>query len=215
MKQFLFLFFLLIGYSSTAQVKIYINYEDGKINFEPVEKSIQTDTSINLYYKGFPSQAKKAHFWFIIMPSKETYTDSDFSDKKNSIKSTSYIYKEGVFTCTINKEGNYKILLVKGSKSEQHKWWSLGTFTVPKQLSIEDGFQNQKTINLYPNPSDGVFTITPNDSISEIQILDQYGRSILKTSSTTFDLTNYPGGIYYVDIHNSDGTQIQRKIIKK
>lgn len=215
MKHFLFLFSLLTGYLSIAQVNIYINYVDGKINYEPVEKSIQTDTSINLHYKGFPSLAKKAHFWFIIMPSKETYTDSDFSDKKNSIKSTNYIYKGGVFTHTINREGNYKILLVKGSKSEHPKWWPLGTFTVTKQLSIEDGFENQKTIDLYPNPSDGVFTITPNDSISEIQILDQYGRSILKTPSATFDLTNYPGGIYYVGIYNTDGTQIKRKIIKK
>ena len=73
-------------------------------------------------------------------------------------------------------------------------------------------------IVLYPNPSNGVFTISAIEQNTSIGIYNAIGelvKSIQSTdSNTTIDLSNYSNGIYFIKVKNNKGEAIQ-KLIKQ
>jgi len=71
-------------------------------------------------------------------------------------------------------------------------------------------------INIYPNPSSGLFTISVEGSENPnltVKISDITGRKILETKNNTFDLTNQTSGIYIIQIL-TDGKIYNAEIIK-
>ncbi|MCH2022567.1 MAG: aryl-sulfate sulfotransferase [Saprospiraceae bacterium] len=69
-------------------------------------------------------------------------------------------------------------------------------------------------ITLYPNPSTGVVTL---DGVSEINlsiaVFDLYGRLISEyLNQSSFDLSAYPSGMYYVSIKQGDTNLINKKV---
>ncbi|HLV50070.1 MAG TPA: BspA family leucine-rich repeat surface protein, partial [Erysipelothrix sp.] len=69
------------------------------------------------------------------------------------------------------------------------------------------------TMTLYPNPTDGVFTLSTETGTSYM-VLDIYGRTILNgqviNTKAVVDLTSYPRGIYYVKV----GEKVERIVVK-
>ena len=82
-------------------------------------------------------------------------------------------------------------------------------------------YENISNIVVAPNPSNGVFTITlqntPNKN-SEIEIFNSLGQSInkdiLNTQTKTIDISNYPKGFYFLKI-SSEEKYLFKKIIKE
>ena len=76
---------------------------------------------------------------------------------------------------------------------------------------------NKKKINIYPNPSNGIFNIE-NDNITKIEIFDLVGKLILKQENefgvSSFDLNQYPAGIYLIKILNKNNQSNTIKLIK-
>jgi CubicO group peptidase (beta-lactamase class C family) len=76
---------------------------------------------------------------------------------------------------------------------------------------------NEASINAFPNPSSGKFTINSNGNISSIEIYNELGEKIYtnsklnKQTSHDIDLSNSPKGIYFLKIH--EGRKIQNKKI--
>ncbi|MDX2359417.1 MAG: T9SS type A sorting domain-containing protein [Crocinitomicaceae bacterium] len=73
-------------------------------------------------------------------------------------------------------------------------------------------------ISIYPNPSDGVVTIT-NDNFTEntIVVYDLAGKVILTketSEATTIDLTNQGAGVYIVEVANNLGMMTERIVIQ-
>jgi putative heme degradation protein len=66
---------------------------------------------------------------------------------------------------------------------------------------------NELHLNIFPNPSNGVFTITfqnmPNKN-SEIEIFNSLGqrinKDVLNTQTKTIDISSFPKGIYFLKI---------------
>jgi hypothetical protein len=73
-------------------------------------------------------------------------------------------------------------------------------------------------IDIFPNPSTGLFTINSENSIDKIVISDLSGKTLFdeKINSKThqIDLNNYNSGIYLIEIHSA-GEIEHDKIIKK
>ncbi|MCX6234173.1 MAG: YCF48-related protein [Bacteroidetes bacterium] len=76
--------------------------------------------------------------------------------------------------------------------------------------------------NIFPNPGNGLYTISPDNSIcfkdNFIQVYDAEGHPILKPFSVNgnksiLDLMDYPDGIYYVQIGNKSESTV-KKVIK-
>lgn len=78
-------------------------------------------------------------------------------------------------------------------------------------------FEN-KSVNLFPNPTKNILTITAKENITFIQLFDIQGR-LIETKLTTsteakFDISKQLAGIYFVKVYTENGVKIE-KIIKQ
>lgn len=80
-----------------------------------------------------------------------------------------------------------------------------------------------KQIRIFPNPSDGIFSIRAEGSgsqLMEICILDLTGRIICTTGikggkENRIDLSGFPQGFYFVKMKNGDNVAMQRLVIAR
>lgn len=80
-----------------------------------------------------------------------------------------------------------------------------------------DSFLNNQTI-IYPNPTSNVLNIESKTNISNIEIIDINGRSLLSkpldSNSTSINVESLSKGVYFVKVSNEKGNFVQ-KFIKK
>jgi len=80
---------------------------------------------------------------------------------------------------------------------------------------------SSNTINIFPNPSQGFFTIQSETSIGrgEIKVFNTLGEIIyqnnLSSNTTELDLSNQPNGVYFVKINSNENSITKRIIISK
>lgn len=91
-----------------------------------------------------------------------------------------------------------------------------------KPLTVE---QVDQDISIYPNPSDGVFTLSIanlNARTAELRIINVIGNEILHVTLTrnegqfikTIDLRSFAKGLYYVKLEADNFSAVRRVIIK-
>jgi hypothetical protein len=72
-------------------------------------------------------------------------------------------------------------------------------------------------VNIYPNPSNGMFNINSSKPIKEINIYNIIGKQILtenpSSAKLTLDLTGFDKGIYFVNIRYADHSLFTSKIL--
>jgi hypothetical protein len=76
---------------------------------------------------------------------------------------------------------------------------------------------SQISLRLFPNPSNGIFSIKLNDKfkINSVEILDDCGRLVKKMNQIDVDKNQYncksfPSGVYYIKIHLANGLNITK-----
>jgi CubicO group peptidase (beta-lactamase class C family) len=85
--------------------------------------------------------------------------------------------------------------------------------------SVDDKHFNP-VIKIYPNPTTDKFIIQSDGITEKVEITNLIGETLSSKSSSgqsliqEFDLSNYPAGIYFIRIKNSDGV-LTNKIIKQ
>ncbi len=81
-----------------------------------------------------------------------------------------------------------------------------------QNVSLLDG------ISVYPNPSEGIITITNDNNIENtIIVFDLTGKKVaskVSSSTTTLDLSSMGTGVYMVEVSNQNGKKLERVIIK-
>jgi uncharacterized repeat protein (TIGR03803 family) len=85
-----------------------------------------------------------------------------------------------------------------------------------------DNITNRYSVNVYPDPNKGVFTISINGQAGSknIEIYNALGQKVYSQLSTfnaplSIDLSGQPNGIYLIRIENTDGTLVtEKKMIK-
>ena len=115
-------------------------------------------------------------------------------------------------TFTPVQNGNYSVMItnINGCK---------GTSTVfsVTNLGLNDNSINKK-INIFPNPTKGMVTITNQDnlSIDKIEIVDTLGKIVSEETSSTsqIDISKFSKGIYILKIHSGKSV-FQKKIVKQ
>lgn len=90
-------------------------------------------------------------------------------------------------------------------------------WAVNVQANLSSESFEQKKISVYPNPSNGIFTIV-NENITKIEVYDLVGKLVLKQENefgvSSFDLNQYPAGIYLAKILNKNNQSNTIKLIK-
>jgi len=90
---------------------------------------------------------------------------------------------------------------------------------VKYQISLEtlgtgNNSLSKAELIIYPNPTSDYITIS-NDKVKEAVIVDFAGKTLLKSTSKTIDLSNLPKGVYILNATLENGKSISKKIIKK
>jgi uncharacterized membrane protein len=77
------------------------------------------------------------------------------------------------------------------------------------------------SISIYPNPSNGLFTIsnTINTDKLEVTIINTLGQTVMietakNTNQLSFDLSKMSKGIYYAKVTTNEGTQLFKLILE-
>ncbi len=79
-------------------------------------------------------------------------------------------------------------------------------------LSVEDNFNVDNTIRVYPNPANSEIHITTKVYISSLALYDVYGKLILKKEKDTdsIDVSSFNPGVYFLEIYSNN-----KKVVKK
>ncbi len=108
-----------------------------------------------------------------------------------------------------NISGNYQVEVFK-------EGCSLKSSCREFILNIHEIASN-KTIQIQPNPTTDIITVSSDETMEQIQVFDSKGKLCkeytLKQRTTKLNLTEFPSGIYYLNII-TDNQAIKKQIIK-
>lgn len=115
--------------------------------------------------------------------------------------------------------------VTKGDKvlfgNQEEKWGNPattangGAYMLDNTLSTDE-FDSQ-SITLFPNPTNGIISITSNSELTQIEIYDSLGKSITTQNAnfSSINLTSLSSGIYICKLINSNGQVQFKKIVKE
>ncbi|HLG36472.1 MAG TPA: T9SS type A sorting domain-containing protein [Bacteroidia bacterium] len=90
---------------------------------------------------------------------------------------------------------------------------------VPPVATTVDVIANSISVSVYPNPTDGIFSVRSGEMLSHIEIMNVLGEKIFSIPVSNFkseiNITTQPSGIYFMKIVYQDGRVVVRKIIMK
>jgi hypothetical protein len=87
--------------------------------------------------------------------------------------------------------------------------------------AVQDSHADRSVLQVYPNPSNGIFNLelTPEGSekINTIEIFNSLGLLVFKSlyPETMIDLSSFPEGLYLVRVETSSGILTQRLLLYK
>ncbi len=81
----------------------------------------------------------------------------------------------------------------------------------PWPLSVQESSQ-QKQIEVYPNPTTGLFTV--QGTATAIQVYDLFGHLLLRSNNRQIDMSSFPKGLYLYQIKTHDAT-VRGKLVKQ
>ncbi len=80
-------------------------------------------------------------------------------------------------------------------------------------LSTEDFTNQNKQLNIYPNPANNEFTIQTNADILGTKIYNVLGKLIMETTSKTINISDLNAGVYLVNI-TTNTKSFTKKLVK-
>lgn len=91
-------------------------------------------------------------------------------------------------------------------------WRFFNQYSTSALVNVKE--QEIALFDIYPNPSHGTFTISPNQAIETVEILSSEGKLIhtFKNISQEITINDLKPGIYFVQVH-SVGSSFSKKII--
>jgi hypothetical protein len=79
------------------------------------------------------------------------------------------------------------------------------------------GESELSSLNIYPNPSTGIFNIDGIDKTVEMVVTNTHGQVIYNQSiggNTLLDLSSQPKGIYFIELRSEDSVKIEKVVLK-
>ncbi|MBW6483758.1 MAG: T9SS type A sorting domain-containing protein [Vicingaceae bacterium] len=79
-----------------------------------------------------------------------------------------------------------------------------------------DEIENTPLTTIFPNPTNGIFTISSTEGINEVEVFNTLGQAVynkkITSNSTTINLTSFPKGLYLVQLKTNTNI-ITKKIV--
>lgn len=83
-------------------------------------------------------------------------------------------------------------------------------------MGIEDEVHIEPVIKVYPNPSNGVINIESDFTIIKIELIDAFGRIVLKeliNKIESINVAQFPPGLYYLRMETENGKFYTEKVV--
>jgi len=132
---------------------------------------------------------------------------------------------ELVFFHEFEEEGNANQSLVlcpitTGGDYMEHSAIEAGTMLSPGQLHVCSLVSTlpeiyEKTIQIYPNPTNDFLTVNFSDELvlEKIDLLNSQGKSLLSTFDPYFYVTSLPKGVYFLRLKTDKGIIVKKVIV--
>jgi PKD repeat protein len=144
-------------------------------------------------------------FTFIPQQNGATYQWNFGDGSVSKSPNPTYQYKrDGLFTAKL------QVISAEGCTCESDTMFSV------INLSASQIFSKNQSIQVYPNPSQGVFNIQWSNayqSIASIQVYNAIGEIVLSNQSPTIDLSDRAAGMYLIEVKDSDGMLHQQRVL--
>ena len=98
------------------------------------------------------------------------------------------------------------------------------TLPTPKSLQTETSFANDRTLAVYPNPTDDLLTVELSNGagIANVVLYNLQGRVVetccsasLQGGTATLSLNSVPAGVYMLRVTDTEGREYHQKIVKR
>jgi hypothetical protein len=106
---------------------------------------------------------------------------------------------------TATKNGSYAVDITQNGCTNRSSCLVVNTIDTQTEDTIS-------SFKLYPNPTDGTVTVTI--TVQKISIFNYYGRKMLETSNSNFDISSLTSGVYFMEIETDKGRTI-KKIVRR
>ena len=117
---------------------------------------------------------------------------------------------QSLVLCPITTDGNYM----------EHSAIEAGTMLSPGQLHVCSLVSTlpeiyEKTIQIYPNPTNDFLTVNFSDELvlEKIDLLNSQGKSLLSTFDPYFYVTSLPKGVYFLRLKTDKGIIVKKVIV--
>ena len=77
---------------------------------------------------------------------------------------------------------------------------------------MEIGSEKLKDFLVYPNPTNSELNIRSNNFIDGVEVFSLTGKSILKSSSETVDVSHLSAGTYFISVKTTSGLRVTKFI---
>ncbi|UAM97979.1 T9SS type A sorting domain-containing protein [Polaribacter litorisediminis] len=205
-----------LGILTNANANIYAGTTSGRILaqagtiFQEVAIEASSTYDLSLYTKWFVSPTSPIEIQIL-----NAVTDEKIASKMMTT-ATDWNLVELSFTVPENVS-SIKFFVEKEASSPG---WFIDNALLKKSSSSlsNSDFELESTLNVYPNPSKGLFTIKSNKPIQSYQVYDLQGRLIahkknINTLDVTLQLSNKAKGMYTLLIKDVQNHQSFRKLI--
>ncbi len=94
--------------------------------------------------------------------------------------------------------------------------FSINVISLPNVTSINDKIESNQAVDIYPNPTSSQLSIVSDLQITEIDIVDISGKTIMTIEQNTgsINIADLPAGVYLIKLV-TDKKTITRKLIKQ
>ena len=182
--------------------------------------------ALKFHYRGAVSQWKDGFDLYITEDGMEPYNDVDpgETDIAYSIEDeypcagSDTIWAE--HTVSLNDFAGKSIYFTFHHTATDKERIMLDEFLIVESDDMAINEAELNGVSIYPNPSNGVFTVTSTEAdIYTIEVMNVLGeivstKTIEGIINESFDMSNYNAGLYFVKVVNGTSENVQRVIIK-
>ncbi len=120
------------------------------------------------------------------------------------------------FSSEVGGQSNVKFRWTYAGGSFSY-YWAIDDIVITNAISVSD--IEDTNINIYPNPSNGIFTLqNGTNNIKSFDVFNMSGKIILSrninSDKTTIDLSNQAHGFYFIKMYSEDSVYNAKLIIK-
>jgi len=131
------------------------------------------------------------------------------TDNLSGINTESY---SAISVADLNNDGNYELYVGQDLGGVYR-------FEHDENSSVSVNEIEQSNVNIYPNPTNGLITLSSNDAqIEEVVLINLQSQVVFNAEyskkKVELDLDDYPAGVYFVTAELSSGQTVTKKVVK-